>query len=127
MNIGILPNVNFTRQKRVAKPVTSVCSRTTRLNSHKRRESDDKYAVAVVNIVSQLGCVSQDSDALVSQRGKQSRGHPSILTSVPCMGMMRDDEMLGHLSLENSCCCVLVPHTTKSSPCLNTDVSTALE
>ena len=44
--------------------------------SNKRRESDDKNAVAFVKIVSQLGCVSQDSDALVSQRGKQPRGNP---------------------------------------------------
>ena len=44
--------------------------------SHKRRESDDKNAVAIVKFVPQLGCVSQDSDALVSQRGKQSRGNP---------------------------------------------------
>ena len=42
----------------------------------KRRESDDKNAVAVVKIVPQLGCVSQDSVALVSQRGKQPRGNP---------------------------------------------------
>ena len=45
--------------------------------SHKRRESDDKNAVAIVKIVPQLGCVSQDSDALVSQRGKQLWGNPS--------------------------------------------------
>ena len=44
--------------------------------SHKRRESDDKNGVAIVKIVPQLGCVSQDADALVSQRGKQSRGNP---------------------------------------------------
>ena len=42
----------------------------------KRRESDDKNAVAVVKIVPQLGCISQDSNALVSQRGKQSQGNP---------------------------------------------------
>ena len=45
--------------------------------SHTRRESDDKNAVASVKIVSQLGCVSQDSDALVSQRGKQFPGNPT--------------------------------------------------
>ena len=44
--------------------------------SHKRRESDDRNAVAVVKFVPQFGCVSQDSDALVSQRGKQPRGNP---------------------------------------------------
>ena len=43
--------------------------------SHKRRESDDKNDVAIVKIVPQLGCVSQDSEALVSQSGK-SRGNP---------------------------------------------------
>ena len=41
----------------------------------KRRESDDKNAVAIVKSVSQLGCVSKDSDALVS-RGRKSRGNP---------------------------------------------------
>ena len=41
----------------------------------KRRESDDKNAVAIVKSVSQLGCVSQDSYALVSQ-GRKSRGSP---------------------------------------------------
>ena len=41
----------------------------------KRRESDDKNAVAVVKNVSQLGCVSQDSDALVSQ-DRKSRVNP---------------------------------------------------
>ena len=44
-------------------------------DSH-RRESDDKNAVAIVKIAPQLGCVSQDSDALVSQRGKQSLERP---------------------------------------------------
>ena len=43
---------------------------------HRRRESDDKNAVAIVKIAPQLCCVSQDSDALVSQRGKQSRRNP---------------------------------------------------
>ena len=38
--------------------------------SHKRRESDDKNAVAIVKCASQLVCVSQDSHALVSQGGK---------------------------------------------------------
>ena len=36
----------------------------------KRRESDDKNAVAVVKSVSQLGCVSQDSGALVLKEQK---------------------------------------------------------
>ena len=46
--------------------------------SDKKRESDDKNAVAIVKIVPQLGCVSQDSDALVSQRGKQCRGNTML-------------------------------------------------
>ena len=44
-------------------------------HSHKRRESDDKNAVAVVKTVPQLGCVSQDSGAHVSQ-GRKSLGNP---------------------------------------------------
>ena len=43
---------------------------------HKRKENQDKNAVAVVKIVPQLGCVSQDSEALVSQRGTQYWGNP---------------------------------------------------
>ena len=42
-------------------------------HSQKRRESDDKNAVAIVKIVSQMGCASQDSELLDSQRGKQAR------------------------------------------------------
>ena len=41
----------------------------------KRRESEDKGVVAIVKSVSQWGCVSQDTDALVSQ-GRKSRGNP---------------------------------------------------
>ena len=86
VNIGILPSVSLTKQKRAAKPGISVCSRITKLMnnqtkpkngyySHKRRESDDKN-VAIVKVVPQLCCVSQNSDALVYQRGKQSLGNP---------------------------------------------------
>ena len=35
----------------------------------KKRESDDKNAVSIVKIAPQLGCVSKDKHALVSQRG----------------------------------------------------------
>ena len=45
-------------------------------HSHKRRESDDKNAVAIVEIVPQMGCVSQDTELLDSQRGKQALGTP---------------------------------------------------
>ena len=88
MNIGIFPSVNFTKQKRAAKPEISVCSRIIRLMNNqtksqreatiatKEEKATDKNAVAIAKIVPQLGCVSQESDALVSQRGKQSRGNP---------------------------------------------------
>ena len=87
MNIGILPSVNFFKQKRAAKPGISVCSHIIRLMNNqkkpkkgyytdKRRESEDKSAVAVLKIVPQLRCASQDSGALVSQKGKQSQGNP---------------------------------------------------
>ena len=42
----------------------------------KKEESEDKSAVAVVTSVSQLGCVSQDSDALASQGTKVFRSKP---------------------------------------------------
>ena len=43
----------------------------------KKRESEDKSAVAVVKSVSQLGCASQDSDAPDSHsRTKEFRGDP---------------------------------------------------
>ena len=81
MNIGIRPSANSTKVKQVVRLETSVCFRITRLmnnqikcrkraTSPKRRESDDKNAVAVVKSVSQLGCVSQDSDALVTKKRK---------------------------------------------------------
>ena len=38
----------------------------------KRRESDDNNVVAIVKSVPKLGCVSQDSEALICQRGRQS-------------------------------------------------------
>ena len=73
VNIGILPSVNFSKQKRAAKLGISICSRIIELMnnqtksqrkgyySHKRRASDDKNAVAIVKIVPQLGCVSKNS------------------------------------------------------------------
>ena len=39
----------------------------------KRRESEDKGAVAIVTSVSQVGRVSEDSELLDSQTGKQAR------------------------------------------------------
>ena len=44
--------------------------------SQKRRESENSGVVARVKSVSQLGCVSQDSDALVSQGTKELRVDP---------------------------------------------------
>ena len=70
---------------RVVRLETTVCFRITRLMNNqvkrrksyfpKRRESDDKNAVAIVKSVSELGCVSQDSHALVPQCRK-SRKNP---------------------------------------------------
>ena len=83
VNICIHPSANSIKVKRVVRLETTVCFRITRwMNNQikspkksyfpKTRESDDKNAVAIVKTVSQLGCASQDSDALVSQ-GRQSR------------------------------------------------------
>ena len=80
VSIGILPNVNSTKQNRVVKQVISVCSRIMRLtNNHmkkaKKYHSRKGRGVATVNTV-QLGCVSQDSESLESQRGAESLGNP---------------------------------------------------
>ena len=88
VNNGSLSSVSFTKQNRVAKPGISVCSRHHKVDeqpnkktkkgsySNKRRESDDKNAVVVVKIVPQLGSVSQDSEALVSQKRKTAPEKP---------------------------------------------------
>ena len=86
MNIDIIPSVIFCKTETGCKAGDKcVCSRIIRMMNNqtksqrktRKRESDDKNAVAIVKIVAHLGCVSQDSDALVSQRGKQSRGNPT--------------------------------------------------
>ena len=79
------PECQFEKMKWVVRLETSACFRTRLINNRlkkpkksnipKRRESDDKNVVAIVKSVSQLCCVSQDSDALVSQ-GRKSRGNP---------------------------------------------------
>ena len=68
VKIGILPSVNLTKQKRVAKQEISKCSFPHQkvheqpnkkpkkcYDSHKRRASDDKNAVAIVKIVPSIG------------------------------------------------------------------------
>ena len=80
MNIGILLNVDSTKLKRDIKPGISVCSRIIKFminqtkshKKHKRRESDDKNAVAIVKNVLRLARLGN----IGSQRGKQSRGNP---------------------------------------------------
>ena len=91
VSTGILPNVNFTYKTETETGCTArdkdlfphhkVDEQPNKKPKkgyyfHKRRESDDKNAVASVKVVPQLGCVSQDSEALVSQCGKQYRGNP---------------------------------------------------
>ena len=64
MNIGILPNVNLTKQKRDVKPGISVCSRIIRLMNNpkkklpfpqKNRKRRQKCCVCCEKIVPQLG------------------------------------------------------------------------
>ena len=71
------------KKKRVVRLETSVCFRITMLMNNQTKSqrkatiptNDDTNAVSIVKTVSQLGCVSQHSDALVSQ-GRKSRGNP---------------------------------------------------
>ena len=67
---------------------------------HKRGESDDKNAVTIVKSVSQLGCVSQDSDALVSQ-GRKSRGNPMQKVLEPIQRVRITKSALRHASIRD--------------------------
>ena len=62
------------------------------------RESDDKTAVAIAKSVPQSGCVSQDSDALVSQGGK-SRENLMQKVLVPIQWVRFIKSTLRHASL----------------------------
>ena len=73
MSIGILSNVNSTKQKREANPGTSVCSRITGLTNNQTKSP--KRATIPKKDVPQLRCVSKDSEPVDSERGKQSRGN----------------------------------------------------
>ena len=96
MNIGIRPSANFIKMKRVVRLETSACFRITSLmNNHIK--SRDKNAVAIVKSVSQLGCVSQDSDALVSQ-GRKSRGNPMQKVLAPTQRVRFTKSTLRHAS-----------------------------
>ena len=97
------------KMKLVVRLETRVCFRITRLmngqiknrkksNIPKRRESDDNNAVAAVKSVSQLGCVSQDSDALVSQ-GRMSRGNPMQIVLAPIQRVRFTRSTLRHASI----------------------------
>ena len=63
--------------------------------SPKKKECDDKSAVAFVKSVSHLGCVSQDSDALVSQ-GRKSRGNPMQIVLEPIQRVRSTESTLRH-------------------------------
>ena len=54
--------------------------------------------MAVVKSVSQLGCVSQDSDALVSQ-GRKSRGNPMQKVFEPIQRVRFTKSTLRHASI----------------------------
>ena len=78
VNSGILPSVHFYKTETGCKAVDKCAFPHQKVDEqpnqkankgffpHKRRESDDKNAVAIVKNVPRMGCVSQDSDALVS-------------------------------------------------------------
>ena len=65
----------------------------------KRRENDDKNAVAFVKSFSQLGCASQDSDAFVSQ-GTKSQGNPMQKVLKPIQKVRFTKSKLRHASIQ---------------------------
>ena len=81
MSFGILPNVNFIKRNRDVSSAQSAHSRTGRLKNNRtksRKKGDDKSAVAIVNSVRQLSCVSQDTEpphsATTSREGTKVLG-----------------------------------------------------
>ena len=92
MTIGILPSVNSVKTNRAVKQEILNCLFSHQkvdeqpnkkpkkgFYSQKIREGDDKNSVIVVKSVSQLGCVSQDSESLESQRGAESPGLQKVV------------------------------------------------
>ena len=87
MNIGIRPSVNSVKNETGCKAGDTCLFPHHKIDEQpnkkpkkcyftQKRESEDKGAVAFVKSVSQLACVSQDSDALDSQGTKDFRGDP---------------------------------------------------
>ena len=104
------PSAKFYKTKRVVSQETRVCFLTFKVDEQphkrpkkgyfpKRRESEDKGAVAVVKSVSQFGCVSQDSDALVSQGRIEFRGSPMRDVLGPIQRVRFTKSALRHASI----------------------------
>ena len=78
------PESQFFKTESGCKAGTSVFSRTTRLQNNQVKaeknfqndKNDDKGAVAILQTVSQLGCVSQDSETLELPKSVMYRGNP---------------------------------------------------
>ena len=87
-NIGILSSANFTKQKRVVRLETSVCFHITRLMNNqnkkatkdlllsKKRQSDDKNALALVKSVSQIGLCTTRPRVIGFSKMQTSQGNP---------------------------------------------------
>ena len=67
----------------------------------KRRESHDKNAVAIVESVSQLGCVPRDSDALDFQGTKESQGNPMQKVLNAIQRVRLTESMVRHASIRD--------------------------
>ena len=70
-----------------------------RATSQKEEKATTRNAVAIVKSVSQLGCVSQDSEALVSQGTKESRGNPMQKVLEPIQRVRFTQSMLRQASI----------------------------
>ena len=88
VNIGICPSAISIKMKRVVSQETRVSFPHHKLDeqpnkkpkkgyySQRRRGSDDKNVVAIVKIVPQLGCVSQDSETSGLPKSVKYLGNP---------------------------------------------------
>ena len=86
VNIDIRPSANSIKKDKVVRLETSVCFRIRRLMSNQKKtekelllQKEEKATTGMLwllrNVYHKWGCLSQDSDELVSQ-GRKSRGNP---------------------------------------------------
>ena len=109
MNIGLRPSVNSLKSETGCQvgdkclflhyKVDEQPNKKSKTSYFQKRHSDDKNALAIVKSESQLGCVIQDSDALVAQGTKEFRGNPTQKVLEPISKSSNIKSTLRHASI----------------------------